>query len=92
VRALAFKWQRIIWRCWQDRRPYDERIYEAALQKNGSRLLALFDRLELGQSPWKNPAKKIKKTVDGLPQPERFDWSLGGTGHWPVLSGYQPDS
>ena len=21
VRALAFKWQRIIWRCWQDRRP-----------------------------------------------------------------------
>jgi len=58
VRALAFKWQRIIWRCWQDRRPYDERIYEAALQKNGSQLLALFDRVELGKSPFKNPMKK----------------------------------
>lgn len=58
VRALAFKWQRIIWRCWQDRRPYDERIYEAALQKNGSQLLALFDHVELGKSPFKNPMKK----------------------------------
>ena len=27
VRALAFKWLRIIWRCWQDRTPYDETRY-----------------------------------------------------------------
>lgn len=26
VRALAFKWQRVMWRCWQDRRPYDETL------------------------------------------------------------------
>lgn len=58
VRALAFKWQRVIWRCWQDRTPYDERIYEAALRKSGSPIVALFDRVELGKSPWKNPAKK----------------------------------
>lgn len=58
VRALAFKWQRIIWRCWQNRHPYDERIYEAALKRNGSELIGLFDRVELGKSPWKNPAKK----------------------------------
>jgi transposase len=58
VRALAFKWQRVIWRCWQDRRPYDERIYEAALRQHGSPIVALFDRVELGKSPWKNPAKK----------------------------------
>jgi len=58
VRALAFKWQRIIWRCWQDRRPYDERIYEAALRQHGSPIVALFDRVQLGKSPWKNPAKK----------------------------------
>ena len=58
VRALAFKWQRVIWRCWQDRRPYDERIYEAALRKSGSPIVSLFDRVELGKSPWKNPAKK----------------------------------
>lgn len=58
VRALAFKWQRVIWRCWQDRKPYEEKIYEAALRKSGSPLVALFDRVELGKSPWKNPAQK----------------------------------
>ena len=58
VRALAFKWQRVIWRCWQDRQPYDETIYEAALRKRGSPIVALLDRVELGKSPWKNPAKK----------------------------------
>jgi transposase len=41
VRALAFKWQRIIFRCWQDRTPYDETHYLRALQKRHSPL-ALF--------------------------------------------------
>jgi transposase len=36
VRALAFKWQRIMFRCWKDRRPYDESIYLKALEKAGS--------------------------------------------------------
>ena len=58
VRALAYKWQRVIWRCWQDRKPYAEKTYEAALRKAGSPVVALFDRVELGKSPWKNPAKK----------------------------------
>jgi transposase len=30
VRALAFKWQRIIFRCWKDRCPYDESRYLTA--------------------------------------------------------------
>ena len=68
VRALAFKWQRIIWRCWQDHKPYDEQIYEAALRKHGSPLVQLFNRVDLGKSPWKNPAKINQKNVDGLPQ------------------------
>lgn len=58
VRALAYKWQRVIFRCWQDRKPYEEAVYEAALRKAGSPLVALFDQVELGKSPWKNPAKK----------------------------------
>ena len=58
VRALAFKWQRIIWRCWQDHKPYAESTYEAALRRNGSNLVKLLDRVELGKSPFKNPAKK----------------------------------
>jgi len=37
-RALAFKWIRIIWRCWQDRTPYDEAHYTRALQLRGAPL------------------------------------------------------
>ena len=41
IRALAFKWQRILWRCWQDRTPYNEIYYLTMLQKRGSKLLKL---------------------------------------------------
>ena len=58
VRALAFKWQRVIWKCWQDRTPYRDELYEAALRRSGSDLVNLFDRVQLGKSPVKNPAKK----------------------------------
>jgi len=58
VRALAFKWQRIIFRCWQDRRPYQEQTYEGALRKSRSPLVALLDRIEVGKSPWKKGATK----------------------------------
>ena len=39
LRALAFKWIRILFRCWQDRTPYDEATYLLALQRSGSPLL-----------------------------------------------------
>ena len=39
VRALAFKWIRILFRCWVDRTPYNESRYLAALQKRQSPLL-----------------------------------------------------
>jgi transposase len=32
VRALAFKWIRILFRCWQDRKPYNPALYENARQ------------------------------------------------------------
>lgn len=38
LRALAFKWQRIMWRCWQDRVPYDENLYIEALRRRNSPL------------------------------------------------------
>ena len=38
VRALAFKWIRILFRCWQDRAAYDENKYLVALAKRGSPL------------------------------------------------------
>jgi len=39
VRALAFKWIRILYRCWQSQTPYDECAYLKALQHRGSPLL-----------------------------------------------------
>jgi transposase len=39
VRALAFKWIRILYRCWQDRTPYDESTYLQALHHRGSSLM-----------------------------------------------------
>ncbi len=39
VRALAFKWIRIIWKCWQSNTPYNEVTYLESLRKKGSPLL-----------------------------------------------------
>jgi len=39
VRALAFKWIRILYRCWETQTPYDEARYLKALQDRGSPLL-----------------------------------------------------
>ena len=41
VRALAYKWIRIIFRCWKERRPYDESQYVEALRRHGSPLAEL---------------------------------------------------
>ncbi len=40
VRSLAFKWIRILFRCWQNRTPYNEARYLEALARRGSPLLA----------------------------------------------------
>lgn len=36
VRALSFKWLRIVFRCWKDSVPYDEARYALALQKRAT--------------------------------------------------------
>jgi transposase len=41
IRALAYKWGRILWRCWQDNVPYDEEKYLAALARKRSPLIKL---------------------------------------------------
>lgn len=40
LRVLAIKWQRILWRCWQNRTPYDEAIYLQSLQRRGVKIYA----------------------------------------------------
>jgi transposase len=44
VRALAFKWIRILYCCWQTRTPYDEARYLNALKRRGSPLLKQLGR------------------------------------------------
>jgi len=57
VRALAYKWQRVIFKCWQTRKPYNDQLYEDALRKSNSHLVPLFKKVELGKSPFKTPAE-----------------------------------
>jgi hypothetical protein len=38
VRSLAYKWIRIIFRCWKDGKPYDEEVYLRSPRRRGSML------------------------------------------------------
>ncbi len=38
VRALAFKWIRILFRCWKDHKPYDEQLYLTSLRRRNALL------------------------------------------------------
>jgi hypothetical protein len=65
VRALAFKWIRIVFRCWKDRVAYDENKYLAALAKRGSPLRSALpapdQRCELVMdSKWMPKSSKFK--------------------------------
>ena len=40
VRALAFRWIRIIYKCWKDNKPYDELAYLKSLQKRCSPIIS----------------------------------------------------
>jgi hypothetical protein len=52
VRALAFKWLRIVFRSWKDNRPYEEAYYERRLQKHSA--------LASVEIRWKNVAGLLK--------------------------------
>ena len=60
-RALAYKWQRIIYRLWQDRVPYDEARYLQRLKANNSPLLAFMKDGTLGGKPVDKPEVKNAK-------------------------------
>ena len=44
VRALAYKWIRIAFRCWKDGVPYDDSRYVASLRRRGSPLAQAISR------------------------------------------------
>lgn len=45
LRSLAFKWQRILFRCWQNKECDDEKRYLQALQKRSSPLLQTIQKI-----------------------------------------------
>jgi hypothetical protein len=51
VSILAFKWIRIVFRCWKDGKPYDEQVYQKSLRRRSSLLgAALGTRLRIVQT------------------------------------------
>lgn len=52
IRALAFKWIRILFRCWKDCKPYDELAYQRALRDRRPKSPAT----ETVELQWKNVA------------------------------------
>jgi hypothetical protein len=40
VRALAYKWIRILFRCWKTRQPYDPELYLKSLIQRGAPYLS----------------------------------------------------
>ena len=49
-RALAYKWIRIIYRCWKDNEPYDEDKYLEALALRKSPLIPAIRELQLAEN------------------------------------------
>ena len=51
VRALAFKWIRILYRCWKDEVPYDEQTHIQSLIRSNSSLLPWIEKLDSCEKP-----------------------------------------
>jgi hypothetical protein len=54
VRALAFKWIRIIWKCWQTRTEYDEAVYVESLKRRNSPLMKYIEEASQQQADKKS--------------------------------------
>ena len=55
LRALAYKWIRIIFRCWKDGKPYNEAIYMQSLRRRGSLLVGALGGVSTSAT-WKTVA------------------------------------
>jgi transposase len=51
IRGLSYHWIRILFRCWKDRRPYDEQLYMRSLARRDSPLMGAFEPTTSGE--WK---------------------------------------
>ena len=70
VRALAFKWIRIYYRCWRDRVPYSEAIYLESLRKSAVRTIPAKPTPPLPAAPASSPTLQIQwKNIAGFSKP-----------------------
>lgn len=70
VRALAFKWIRIYYRCWRDRVPYSEAIYLESLRKSAVRTTPAKPTPPLPVAPASSPKVQIQwKNIAGFSKP-----------------------
>jgi transposase len=60
IRSLAFKWIRILFRCWKDREPYDEAAYQRALDARRPKKPSPSPTVQL---QWKNVAGFCKIAI-----------------------------
>ena len=56
-RRLAAKWTRILWKCWTDRKPYDEALWLESLKQRGSWLYEA--TMKLSQQPLEVACEQI---------------------------------
>jgi transposase len=63
VRALAFKWIRIVFRCWQSRKTYDELVYQRAMQRGSQERVVRSPAVEI---EWKDAAGFCKVSAISL--------------------------
>jgi len=70
VRAVTFKWIRILFACWKQRTPYDPQRYFQALQTRGSDYGPNY-RLTHPPETVNKRVNKIEKKVDGPTQMSR---------------------
>jgi len=70
VRALAFKWQRIIFRCWKDRCPYDEARYLATREQRARTAKASTDGSPQLKSSQAGGVEITWKNVSGFSRPD----------------------
>ena len=71
VRALAYKWTRILFVCWKTRTQYDDKLYMKTLAKRGSRIAELAlavqqTRQSKVRKSRKKVAQSVEKTVDKM--------------------------
>jgi len=62
IRSLAFKWIRILFRCWKEHKPYDEAVYQRALDTRRPKKQLPAQPVEL---QWKNVAGFSKIVIAG---------------------------